>query len=300
MNDSQIQEIFKRLQSGEHVDLAPKENVAIKSFFDQAGRAPTANELARAIPYFEGPYGNAYVAELMNREQNSPEKLAEKQKASLEGKIPQYSGSVNNLFKEMLSRDATDAESKHFGGLLASGDVDEYTLRSFLQQTPEYVRPRLEKQDTEYFTNQLTPAIQSDFARRGIQDSSAIGAQFANAAKDLNRERERYVEGIGREDYLREVGRIYGNQDYTRGRTDQLSDYYRQRDKEIQDYGYQRQSYEDFLRRYGKRQKGGLGSLLGGIAGGAAGAYFGGPQGAAAGYGVGSGLGGGIESAFGG
>jgi len=312
---------IKDLQHGSGYDNDQEANQLLSQYGDlfvnqyqqaSGGATPDANALSRFFSEVVAPQGTfpggsnpgiPQLTQLVNNFIGSSlgRNIEQQQKAKLTQDAAGKSGNVNSVFKELLGRDATQAESEHFGKLLASGDVDDYTLRSFLQQTPEYVRPRLEKQDTQYFTESLLPAIQSDFARRGRSvDASGFAAALANSSKDLTRERDRYVEGIGREDYQNYVGRMYGNQDYNRARADSLADYSRNRADQIYDYQTQKSAYDEYLRNYGRRKKStGLGSGIGSLAGMGLGALLALPTGGVS-VPVGAMLGGTMGSAGGG
>lgn len=296
----------------------------VKGYKEIFGRFPTALEVQRVTPAFQAPGGSgvATIADLYYQEQNTPEKQAERKRAELDQKSPEQYGAVDQAYQSTLGRTATDEEKKHFGGLLASGDLDAYGLGQFLQQLPENITKQdqtfrqqlsgeLQGQDQQYYQQSVMPAIQAQFASQGRSvDSSGYATALAQAAKSQSQDRERFLsnlsaqqytgrQGAAREDYLTGLSRVYGAQDYRQNRNDLLGDRSQQRLYDIQDYNTQAQAYGDFLKKYGKRSSGqGIGALAGGVFGAGIGAYFGGPQGMGAGYQVGSGLGGGIGSQF--
>jgi len=306
------------------------EAYARQAFQEILGRDPTTAELAQVTPVFMGSDPNIHdiaggrsaVAQIAMAEQNNPDTLAAKKRSDLEAKAPGYYSNVDSMFQSTLGRSATDAEKKHFGSLLADGSVDEYSLGSYLQNLPEYVTKQdkefrdsmsneLQTQDQRYYSEKVLPSIAQDFARKGRSvDSSGYASALALAAQDQNKQRESFLSNLSasqyagnksnaRADYETLLNNYYKNQNYSRDRQAQLSDATTGRINELQNYNIQKQAYEDYLRRYGKRSNAqGIGSLVGGVAGGAAGAYFGGPAGMSAGYQAGSGLGGGIGSFF--
>lgn len=288
-----------------------------KSFRELLKRDPTPQELAIYQPLVVslGHQGAvSQIAQYAQQEENTPEKKRQREEAELAKKVPENTESVAAMFKDVLGRDATKAEVDHFAKLKASGMVDDYTLSEALKTLPEYtskqdltererLRGELSGADTKFFEQNIMPSIQSTFAQQGRTiDSTGFASALANSAKGLNDERERYLAGIGREDYtnnrqfainqyLNNQNRGMQLQDYRTARGDQMADMNQQRFYQVQDYGMQKQAYEEYLRNYGKRKGGGLlGGATGAMSGAAAGAPLG-PWGAGAGAIVG-GLGG--------
>src|SRR5688572_27251499 len=212
------------------------EHYAKEAFNEIFGREPSSIELAQVVPVFMGADpnihniegGRAAVAALAQAEQNDPRKLDEKRRKELEGKAPEFYGGVDQSFQSTFGRTATDQERKHFGTLLASGDVDEYTLGQWLQQLPENVKKQdeqfrkeigteLQGQDSQYYKEQVLPAIQSSFAQQGRSvESSGYATALAQAAQQQNRQREGFLSnlsasqyggrsGAAREDYLTNI-----------------------------------------------------------------------------------------------
>lgn len=315
-------------------DQKAAEFYAWKDFAQQFGRNPTASELASLAPaYLSGDRniantsaGKAAVAQYYQAQANTPANAYAREQAGYAEKAPQYYGSIDQMFQGTLGRAATDAERKHFGSLLASGQVDEYGIGQFLQALPENVQQQdkkfreglsadLQKQDAQYFNEQLMPGIQSAFANQGRDPrSSGFASALAQAGTQQNRQRETFLsnlsanqyagsQGLAQRDYLNTYGANQSLQDYSRQRAAQMQDAYQNRVNDISDYNTQARAYADYLARYGKRSKtAGLGSLLGGLAGAGLGAYFGGPAGSKAGsylgYSMGSGAGGYAEGLF--
>lgn len=294
---------------------------AFKKFF---GREPTDTELAQATaayqsgdprrPNIQG--GDAFVAQLFQDQENTPEKQYARQQEEYKKKAPEQYGAIDQLFQQTVGRAATQDEKDHFGSILASGQMDTYSLGQWLQQLPETVKKQdeqfrtqlageLQGQDARYFNEQVLPGITSSFSQRGRStDSSGYAAALAQAATQQNRQRESFLsnlsasqyggqQGAAREDYLNTLGRYQGLQDYSRQRSDMLADTSRNRLYDIQNFNMQKQMYDDYLRRYGKRSSG-IGGFLGGVAGAGLGAWLGGPGGRMAGAQLGSSLGSGF------
>lgn len=303
---------------------------AARDFYEMFGKNPTRSELAMLAPaYISGDpnianvaAGKSAVAQYFQSQQNTPANQYAKEQEGYEANAPQFFDEINKMYQGTLGRDATDAEKKHFGALRASGQVDEYTIGQFLQALPENVRKQdeefrgklsgeLQKQDSQYYNEQIMPGIQSAFAKQGRSvDSSGFRNSLALAAQGQNRARESFLsgltadqyrgsQGLAQDAYRQSYGNYLGLQDYSRQRSAQLQDATTGRVNELQNYAMQRQAYDDYLRRYGKRSSaGGYGALAGGIAGGALGAMSGTPFGVQAGFQMGSALGGGIGSMY--
>lgn len=305
---------------------------AIGDFRQILGRDPTEDELALAIPQYQGEWnggetGRAYVAQLAQNEknlQNTPAKQHAKEQEEYRKNAPQYYDKIDSLFNNYLGRASTQEEKDHFGALLASGTVDPYQVGTFLQALPESVRKQdkefqqsissdLQNQDQRYFNEQILPSIQSQYAKQGRDiNSSGFATALAQAATQQNRQRESFLSNLSaqqyagsqanaRADYESTLARQYGLQDYSRQRADQIADAGRQRMYDLQNFQMQKQAYDEYLSRYGKRSS--PWGAIGGLVGGAGGALLGGlmtktPQGAQAGYGIGSGVGGGLGGLF--
>lgn len=247
---------------------------AVEQFWNQYyklyGKAPTENDFTKYLPNYLADInlGDQSLLSGYEQEQKSPE--------ALKKKAPEQYGTVGEQIKSMLGREATQAELDHFGSLLASGDLDAYTFQQFVQSTPEYTQKRDETfrsglrsemadSDKRYLTESVLPAIQSQYALAGRSfDSSAFQSAMANAAQSQNVDREKYLSNLaasmygGRQeqaygDYATNRDRMYGIQDYYRQRSDANADWFRDRKAQLQDFDIQRSAYEDYLRKYGKR-----------------------------------------------
>lgn len=294
---------------------ADSKSALYNDFYKLFGRAPTDVETAKFFPAYRGAdshitdtaQGNSVLANYYD--QQNPNGSAEKNAAG------QYD-TVNGLFQKTLQRDATDAEKQHFGTLLASKQYDPYTIGQFLQTLPENVQKQdkafreglsgdLQKQDAQYYNEQVMPGIAQNFAKQGRSfDSTAYAQALAQAAQGQNRQREGFLSNLSASQYQNSSANArsdyMNNYAYTRDRSNQLADQNTQRLYDIQNFNMQKGAYDQYLQRYGKRSNNqGIGQLAGGALGAGLGGYFGGLKGAEFGYGAGSGIGGGTGSFFG-
>lgn len=282
---------------------------ATKDFWDIFGRAPREDELSMLQAAYDSgdkniagtSAGRSAVAQYFQAQENTPDKQYAKQQAGYQAEAPKHYDAINQMFQGTLGRDATQQEKDHFGSLLASGQVDPYTIGQFLQQLPENVKKQdaefrnqlsgeLQKQDAQYYNEQIMPGIQSAFANQGRDvRSSGFSNSLALAAQAQNRQREGFLSNLSaqqyggqqanaRQDYLNAYGQYTGFQDYSRQRSAQLQDAATGRVNELQNYAMQRQAYDDYLRRYGKRSSG-LGQGIGSLAGMGLGALLAAPTG---------------------
>lgn len=276
-----------------------EEGYAYQAFERFFGRAPTATELAQATgAYASGDRnrpnvagGDAFVAQMFEQQNNTPESQYAKQQAGYKANAPQHYGTIDQLFQSSLGRAANQEERDHFGSLLASGQLDAYQLGQFINQLPESVRQQdaqfrqqlgseLQAGDSRYFNEQIMPGIQSQFARQG-RTVEATGFQnaLAREATGQNRQREQFLSNLtaqqyggsqaaARENYLNTLGQYQGLQDYSRQRQASLQDQLTNRGYDIQNFSMQKQAYDDYLSRYGKRKADVFdyaGMVLGGI-----------------------------------
>lgn len=270
------------------------------------GRDLTPQEFAQFKPRFADNVdtGRAYVAELAKQEANSPAKLGEK--------AGQYSGQINKTFQDLLSRGATQEEADYFGRLLATGQVTPYEVNQFVQQLPEY-QTRQDKSFREGLAGELgqydekafqreRENILSQYTKAGIQNSSALDFAITEALGKIQEQRGQFLGGLSaqqyggnkeaaRQDYQTLLNRSYGNQDYSRNRSDAYLDYLTQRADQGADYERQKNDYLQFLSQQPKqRQSSGLGGAIGTAIGTGIG-LIGGPMGGMAGGQIGGGLG---------
>lgn len=296
------------------------------------GRAPTEIEIAEAYPslgtdpnLLDRTNMEAFLAQLYRAEQNNPQAIAKRQMAEYQAGAPKFYDQISQMFQGTLGRDATDSEKQHFGSLMAEGTTDAYTIGQYLQALPESVRKQdeefrkslgteLQSQDTRYYQEQILPAIQQQMAQQGRQVSSSGFANAAlQAAQGQNRQRESFLsnltaaqyggsQGLAQDAYKQAYGTYLANQDYAKQRAAQLQDQTTGRMNDIVNFNMQKQAYDDYLKRYGKRGTnwGAIGSMLGTAAGAGLGFMAGGPAGAYLGANVGGGLGGAAGYGFGG
>jgi hypothetical protein len=296
---------------------------AAHDFYKQFGRNPTQSELTSlAAAYMSGDPniantagGQSAIAQYYQAIQNTPEKQNARDLSAYTEKSSQYNDQINGMFQQSLGRDASYDELRHFGSMLASGQVDAYTVGQYLQALPESVKKQdadfrnsmnseLQASDARYFNEQVMPSIQSQFANQGRDfRSSGFANSLAQAATQQNRQRESFLSGLtadqynsnkstARSDYETSLSRQYGLQDYSRQRSAQMQDASTNRVNELQNYALQKQAYDQYLSRYGNRSGGLSGGISGASSGAMAGSYFG-PWGAAIGA-----VGGGLLGAF--
>lgn len=294
-----------------------------QDFRQMFGRNPTASELTQLAPAYmsDDPnianqvQGRSLLAQYFQSLSNTPERQAAQKQKEYEAKAPQYYDEINQQYQQALGRDATDSEKKHFGALRASGNVDSYTVGEFLAALPEAVKKqdesfqqnltgKLQSQDQQYYQENILPAIQQSFAKDGRSfDSSAYAAMLAKAAQQQNTNRDSFLSNLSASQYAGSQGlaqSAYGNaynnynnlQNYSMLRSNQLQDAFTGRSNDLQDYEMQKQAYDQYLQRYGKRNSVGMGALQGGMSGAGTGAMVGGPWGALIGGVGGAALGG--------
>lgn len=275
-----------------------------QKFYQLFGRNPSEVELTQLSSAYIGgdknianvPGGDSAVAQYYQSQQNSPEKMQEDEEAKLKAKVPEHYDGVKGVFKETLGRDPNQQELDHFATMIARGDADAYTISQGLQTLPEYtkgkdteartaLRGELSDADTKFLQDKAFPTIQAQFARQGRDVSAGnVGLQtaLANAASELNVNRENYLATIGREDYtnrradsinqyLQGLQRQYQTNDMGAARNYQLQDQAKARQLELENYYMQKSQYDDYLQNYGRRKGAGSGSIFGGAASGALG-----------------------------
>lgn len=271
----------------------------ITAFRDLVKRDPTQAEIAQYSPVVLAGDPNIGNVPGLRAE---VAKLASQQTQAIDqnGKEAQ---TVNGIYQQKLGRGASQDELDHFGTLLKSGQMDAFSLGSFIDQLPEVVKKQdaefrqglssdLQKGDAQYYNEQILPGIQSTYAKQGRSfDSSSYAQALAQAAQGQNRQREAYLSNLtaqqyggsqagAREDYLNNISRRY-----------QMNDQSWQTSQDYNNFNLQKQAYDDYLKRYGKRGGGASGVIAGGMSGAMTGGMVGGPWGALAGGVAGAGLG---------
>lgn len=235
-----------------------------KDFADMFGRNPTRSELSMLANYYMSgdpniantAGGRSAVAQYYQDQVNSPKN----QKKQNETKSGQYSGDINSIYQDLLKRGASDAEVQHFGGLLASGEVDPYELRQFIQATPEYQTSQdtafrstlgneLADLDTKAFGRQKEDVI-SRFASAGRLGSSALDFALTDLMGKIAEKRQGFLAnlsasqyGSNKENARADYGNLLSNMDTNKKYEWGLQDQNRQRGWNVTDYNRQQQDY---------------------------------------------------------
>ncbi len=283
---------------------------AYKALKGAYGRDIEAGEFSTALPYFRGPTGidngRAYAAQIAQQQQKTPQ--------ALQKKAPGFSGDVNSIFQSLLQRGASQDEVNHFGSMLASGEVDAYTLNQFVSQLPEYTqkqdatsRQNLNQELSGYdqdFFGKAKENVLSRYAKAGIQNSPSLDFALTNLMGDIQKERSQYMSGLAREDYTRgrdvqrqdygsSMDRMFADRGYDRARNDQYSDALLNRGWNSADYQIQQNDLMRLLQAQGGgRKRSGLGGAVGPLLGAGIGALAAGPGGAMTGAQIGGYFGG--------
>lgn len=236
---------------------------AYKSFESIMGRAPTSEEFAQIVPIFQQAdgqkYGNAWLSQYKQQYDADPRNRI--------GDAGKYTGELNQQFKSMLGRDATQEEINHFGSLMATGNVNAYQLQDFLRGTPEYqqaqdkqfrsgVSQELEQSDARYF-DRAKQGLLSHFMQQGTGGSSALDSALADMMGQIAEKRQGFLTNLSAQQYGQNKDLALGNyqnaredyfgeQAYRRGQAQKQQDYYQGRSDNLTDYNRQRQDYMDF------------------------------------------------------
>jgi hypothetical protein len=127
--------------------------------------------------------------------------------------VGNYATSIDQAIQAKLGRAATDAEKQYFGKAMESGQLDPYTLNTFIENTNEYqmkasdvargkLASELQGVDTQYL-GEVEKALQRQYAAQGRQGSSAFGSAMIKAGQDLAKGRTDYLAGLGYQDFQR-------------------------------------------------------------------------------------------------
>jgi len=314
-----INTIADRIKNGQFQfgNTSDKAATVIKDYLSIYGRVPTPTEINMALPAAQEGKGGAFIATQKYAEDNSPEKLYAKQQEEYLANAPKHFDSVNQMFQSSLGRTATQDELNHFGALLSSGTTDQYQLQQFLDQQPEATQKKdqafqdelsgkLQGYDQRYYSEKILPSIQEAYAKQGRSfDSSAFQNAATQSAGQQNTQREQYLAQLsasqygGRQqnaynDYAQQVQNQQnltnsGIQAQYAGIQNNVS-----RSNQYADYSLQKDAYNQYLAKYGKRGNAIAGGLQGAMSGAMAGGMAGGPWGALAG-----GIGGAALGAYG-
>lgn len=199
-------------------------------------------------------------------------------------------GSVDQQIQSLLGRAATDQEKEHFGTLIANGSLDSYQFGQFLEQQPEFTEKKdaafrtglsgqLAESDKKQFETNILPGIQSLYAQQGRSfDSSGFKNSATQSAQQQNQQRDQFIASLSASQYGGRQNQAY--QDYANAVANQnnLANYQTtmqdqrlaagtQRIYEQQDYNTQRDAYNQYLAKYGKRDMGAQGAIGGAAAG---------------------------------
>ncbi len=206
-----------------------------KAAQDTLGRDLTSNEFAQVAPLFgsgsdkEVEAGRAALAQIASNDQQGPSGVSQKYQQGQSG----YNDQVNGVFNSLLQRGASQDELDHFGKMIASGDVDPYTLSQFVQQLPEYrtnqsnaaaatqtqadtaarsqLSDELQGYDQNFF-NKAKEDVISRYTQAGIQNSPSLDFALTNLMGDIQKQRSAYLADVARQDYVSERGNT--RQDY--------------------------------------------------------------------------------------
>jgi len=238
---------------------------AYNSFKSIVGRDPTSAEFSTALPIFQGQngiqLGNAWLANLAERERQDPSKQV--------GKANQYAQGINQSFQSMLGRNATQDEINHFGSIMATGNLDQYGVNQFLQGTPEYqaqenkkfqsgISERLNQTNLDFF-GRAKQGLMSQFAQNGqtFGNSTALDSALADLMGQMQTQSNQYLTGLSAQQYGGNQDLAIGNyqnalqnylnqQGYNRGRSQNQMDYLTGRSNELTDYQTQMRDYMNF------------------------------------------------------
>lgn len=232
-----------------------------QAFLQYLGRGPTDTEIGMFGPSFgadpnipdsDKVAGFAAIAQYATDQANLPANVRKKYTEQ----AGEYSGDVQGLFQDLMNRGATESELQHFGMLLASGEVDPYELRSFLEQTTEYqtaqdkafresLGEELTDLDTKAFGRQKEDVI-SRYAKMGRTGSSSLDFALTDLMGKIAEQRQGWLANLSASQYgsnketakssyanlLNEMQtnqqRNWNLQDITRNRGWEVSDYNRQ------------------------------------------------------------------------
>lgn len=285
-------------QYGSALDQANAQ--AYNSFKSLIGRAPTAQELAQAIPAFQGgpQTGNAWLASFKQAYDKNP--------ANLQAGAGKYADQINQVFQSQLGRAATPDEITHFGSYFGSGNLDAYGLQQLLTGTPEYqsqqdtkfrsdLGTQLQNSDVNYF-NRAKQGLMSQFAQNGqtFGNSTALDSALVDLMGQIQQKRSDYLANLTASQYggnkqlaLSNYGnamdQYFQNNNYDRTLNQNQMNQLMDRSNNISDYNRQQQDWMNYANSYQNKRNPFGGALNGAAAGAGIGANWG-PAGA--GYGA--------------
>lgn len=156
---------------------------------------------------------------------------------------------IDEQFRSILGRQATEAEKSFFEKFLQSNDLSPFEVGMILQSLPEYQSRQLGAQTTDLeqrlaasdqaILGDAQKQLQSRFRQLGRPDTTGLSAAFADTAGNLARDRAGdlanfYAGGLGEIRSSRlglgqgALSRGYGIRDERRHRENAIADYYRQ------------------------------------------------------------------------
>jgi hypothetical protein len=157
---------------------------------------------------------------------------------------------LNNQFQQLLGRPITQDEWQYLGKFVNDGHLQTNEIGQIIQSMPEFQQKQLDRNATDYgdvlnkqnsaILDQAAAATNSQFARLGRPNSSAMGAAVARAGGQLAQQRQSalaafYGGGLQQNQGLQTgmgqnaLSRGYGLRDESRQRGYQIEDYYRQK-----------------------------------------------------------------------
>lgn len=278
---------------------------AAQDFVKMFGRNPTQTELSQLAPqYLSGDAnltnstaGQQALSQYYQNIANSPEnlqkrQLADAQKSYTTGKAG-FDSTTAAAFQQATGRAPTADELSHFGGLLATGQIDSYGLSQLVGQTAEAQQKQttdyqntlsanLQSTQGDYFKNYINPSILSETAAAG-RDPNSSGVQQAEvqAGKQQNYDLQNYLANFGATQYGQSaqnqqgVYQQYLNQQYSQQNANTSyalgqNSYNQQQLQNTQNYNLQQNAYNNYLKNYGK-SNGASGALSGASSGAALG-----------------------------
>lgn len=308
---SQLQAWSK--QPGQYAAL----NKAAPAFFQQLGvyntfqsvfgRDPSAQEMAQFQNL--GSDMPSAISSYHSSINNTPSAIAaQQQKQGLDAYNKGQAGfdsTTTAAFKQATGRDPTSDELSHFGGLLATGQIDPYGLSQLVGQTAEAqnkqtagyqdtLSKNLQATQGDYFKNYINPSILSQTAAAG-RDPNSSGVQQAEvqAGKQQNYDLQNYLANFGASQYgqsAQNQQNVYGkylDQQYglqNAGISQQLGqqNFLQNQNVNMANYQMQQSAYNQYLSKYGKSSNP-IGGALSGASSGAMLGSAGGPWGMGAG-----------------
>lgn len=286
---------------------------AYNSFQSLLGRPPTAQELAQAMPAFQGgaTTGNAWLANYAQQQGQNP--------ANLAAGAGKYSDQINQVFQSQLGRNATADEVTHFGSLMGTGNLDAYGLQNFVTGTPEYqgnqntqfqqkLGDQLQHSDLDFF-NQAKQSVMSQFIQNGTGNSSALDSALTQLMGQIQSQRSNYMANLSAQQYGNNqnlalnnyndtMNQFLNNQQQNRQQSLSQQNQLMGRANDLTDYNTQMTNYLNYAGNNQPKSSNPLYGAAGTLAGAGIGSMFG-PAGSTAGATLGASLGGTVGNSYG-